>query len=152
MHFPAGSKKQGQHGEFLYGNYPHYYVKRASEQKQDWRAKRKDDEQVEEESESQSDNKNTTSATTRRRIYPQVKIAAKTAITPSVLLPCTGYKHTHQGQGATSAQDLTRQVDLRLEFLEPSWFYKKRVLDIGCNAALLTVFIGKLRSGAISKA
>ncbi|KAF9372260.1 hypothetical protein CPC16_002527, partial [Podila verticillata] len=143
VHFPTGNKKQGKHGEFLYGNYPHYYVKRASEQK---RAKSKDDEPVEEESENQRDNKNTTS-TTRRRLYPQVKIAVKTATTPSVLLPCTGYKQTYtrQGQGATSVQDLARQVDLRLEFLEPSWFYNKRVLDIGCNAALLTVFIGMLR-------
>lgn len=154
VHFPAGDKKQGKHGEFLYGNYPHYYVKRASEQKRG-RAKREDDEQGEEdESERQGNNKNTTSKTTRRRIYRQEKIAVKTATTPSVLLPCTGYEHTytHQGQGTTtSVQELARRVDLRLEFLEPSWFYKKRVLDIGCNAALLTVFIGKMRSGAISK-
>jgi ribosomal protein L11 methylase PrmA len=39
--------------------------------------------------------------------------------------------------------ELAKKVDLRLEFLDPSWFRSKRVLDIGCNSALLTVFIGK---------
>lgn len=42
-----------------------------------------------------------------------------------------------------AVRDLAKKVDLRLEFLEPSWFRGKRVLDIGCNAALLSVFIGK---------
>ncbi|KAG0031494.1 hypothetical protein BGZ81_001137 [Podila clonocystis] len=154
--FPAGVQR-GKHGEYLFGNYPHYYVKRASEQKRGRRDRKKkaqgeegDEEKKEDRgvegreedmSESRGDKSITTTKTTRRRIYPQEKIAVTGATTPSVLLPCTGYKHTHGHATVTSVQDLARHVDLRLEFLEPSWFYKKQVLDIGCNAALLTVFI-----------
>ncbi|KAG0344876.1 hypothetical protein BG005_001583 [Podila minutissima] len=148
--FPA-SAQRGRHGEYLFGNYPHYYVKRSSEQKRGRRDRKKmkdqgEEEGEEEKNESQGDNAAATTSTNtittmKRRIYPQEKITVTGATTPSVLLPCTGYEHTHGYATITSVQDLARHVDLRLEFLEPSWFYKKRVLDIGCNAALLTVFI-----------
>ncbi|KAK3827929.1 MAG: Bicoid-interacting protein 3-domain-containing protein [Benniella sp.] len=37
--------------------------------------------------------------------------------------------------------ELAKKVDIRFEFLDPSWFRGKKVLDIGCNSALLTIFI-----------
>lgn len=44
---------------------------------------------------------------------------------------------------AMTLNELAKKVDIRFEFLDPSWFRDKRVLDIGCNSALLTIFIGK---------
>ncbi|KAG0337545.1 hypothetical protein BG000_005292 [Podila horticola] len=158
--FPEGAHN-GKHGEYLFGNYPHYYVKRASQQKRTRQDRRKKNQgengeegdekkdQGEERGEKektkrQGDTATTTTTTASmaiRRIYPQEKITVAGVTTPSVLLPCTGYGHTHGHATITSVQELARHVDLRIEFLEPSWFYKKRVLDIGCNSALLTVFI-----------
>ncbi|KAF9896676.1 hypothetical protein BX616_006969, partial [Lobosporangium transversale] len=45
------------------------------------------------------------------------------------------------GKKEMTIQELAKETDLRLEFLDPIWFRDKRVLDIGCNAALLTTFI-----------
>ncbi|KAF9306543.1 hypothetical protein BG003_000994 [Podila horticola] len=143
--FPEGAHN-GKHGEYLFGNYPHYYVKRASQQKrarQDRRKKnhgkngeegeeKKDqgEERGEEEKTKRQGDTSTTTTTTAsmaiRRIYPQEKITVAGVTTPSVLLPCTGYRHTHGHATITSVQELARHVDLRIEFLEPSWFYKKR--------------------------
>ncbi|KAG0264918.1 hypothetical protein BG011_005840 [Mortierella polycephala] len=64
--------------------------------------------------------------------------------TPSVLFPpnSNGSFGGGEGRGARiSLKELGKKVDLRLEFLEQEWFHGKRVLDIGCNSALLTVFI-----------
>ncbi|KAG0092100.1 hypothetical protein BGZ92_010853 [Podila epicladia] len=140
--FPAAAQR-GKHGEYLFGNYPHYYIKRSSEQKRGRRDRTKDQGEEGGEKEMGGNHGDNTAVTTmtRRRIYQQEKISVTSATTPSVLLPCTDYEHTHGHATITSVQDLARHVDLRLEFLKPSWFYKKRVLDIGCNAALLTVFI-----------
>ncbi|KAG0097169.1 hypothetical protein BGZ93_003292 [Podila epicladia] len=142
--FPAAAQR-GKHGEYLFGNYPHYYIKRSSEQKRGRRDRTKDQGEEGGEKEMGGNHGDNTAVTTmtRRRIYQQEKISVTSATTPSVLLPCTDYEHTHGHATITSVQDLARHVDLRLEFLKPSWFYKKRVLDIGCNAALLTVFIGR---------
>ncbi|KAF9418490.1 hypothetical protein BGZ94_009681, partial [Podila epigama] len=143
-------KDQENHrGEYPYGNYPHYYAKRITEQK---RIQPSSSVALQQNGEISNSNNNNSA---RKRYYPQSKITVKSIpTTPSVLLPSTQYEHQHcqsdpgTGSGPSSSvshavvvKELARRVDLRLEFLEPSWFYKKRVLDIGCNAALLTVFI-----------
>jgi hypothetical protein len=51
--------------------------------------------------------------------------------------------HGETSRPAMTLSELAKKVDIRFEFLDPSWFRGKKVLDIGCNSALLTIFIGK---------
>ncbi|KAF9206439.1 hypothetical protein BGZ49_002475 [Haplosporangium sp. Z 27] len=109
------ARPENRKGQFAYpfGNYPNYYEKRTQEQT----------------------NGNAPSKAEVSRSIPNHKRTDRWKTTPSVLFGSATNK------GLSSVEELAKKVDLRLEFLEPSWFRGKKVLDIGCNAALLTVFI-----------
>ncbi|KAF9983797.1 hypothetical protein BGZ75_004732 [Mortierella antarctica] len=137
---------------FPYGNYPTYYEKRSQEQAKP-KTKGKQDS-------APSAKANTAASTSlpparqqakppkwrQEEQYPKSQHASNRGL--SVLLPpnITSYDGSNSGSKSSAEEsiavrDLAKKVDLRLEFLEPSWFRGKRVLDIGCNAALLSVFI-----------
>ncbi|CAO3566913.1 unnamed protein product [Mortierella alpina] len=137
---------------FPYGNYPTYYEKRSQEQNKPKAAGKQDSAVSTNANTSESSNK----AAVRQQAkppkwrqeeqYPKPQHSSNRGL--SVLLPpsTTGHERSSSGSNGSyedgmAVRDLAKKVDLRLEFLEPSWFRGKRVLDIGCNAALLSVFI-----------
>ncbi|KAF9997447.1 hypothetical protein BGZ80_002257 [Entomortierella chlamydospora] len=125
-------------GQFAYpyGNYPNYYEKRTQEQtKGNARSKKSS---VPPPS-SPSSSSSSLPKPAKSRESPNHKRTDRWKTTPSVLFP-SNTTLTENGSSPSMAE-LAKSVDLRLEFLEPSWFRGKKVLDIGCNAALLTVFI-----------
>ncbi|KAG0372410.1 hypothetical protein BGX24_000276 [Mortierella sp. AD032] len=140
--------------EFPYGNYPNYYEKRIQEQTK----RRKPTLPVSTTSGQKDDARKTVEVWDKvwenqtEEGYHQRKHFRLSA-TPTVLFPagCISYS---SNSGSVSQKrsirpkatkmtlvNLAKKVDLRLEFLDPTWFRGKRVLDIGCNSALLTVFI-----------
>ncbi|KAI1292412.1 hypothetical protein EDD11_008781 [Mortierella claussenii] len=121
---------------YPYGNYPNYYEKRSQEQKADKSTK------LPSSTPSLSTSRSASSPLLQPS-RPQHKRNDRWTVTPSVLIPpSVGISHRDVScNNKTSLKELAGSVDLRLKFLEPDWFRGKKVLDIGCNAALLTVFI-----------
>ncbi|KAF9185754.1 hypothetical protein BGZ51_002097 [Haplosporangium sp. Z 767] len=132
-----------QRYEYPYGNYPSYYEKRLQEQ-----TKRIDSvsgkslgstntKQHQPPSQGQGQGRNRGDQDQQQRQKQHYRFTA----TPSVLFPSSSNGSLGGGGTRISLKELGKKVDLRLEFLEQEWFRDKRVLDIGCNSALLTVFI-----------
>ncbi|KAF9165119.1 hypothetical protein BGX21_002492 [Mortierella sp. AD011] len=129
------ARPENRKGQFAYpyGNYPNYYEKRTQEQtKGNARSKKSSVPSP------PSSSSSSLSKPSKSRESPNHKRTDRWKTTPSVLFPSNSISTE---KGSPSIAELAKSVDLRLEFLEPSWFRGKKVLDIGCNAALLTVFI-----------
>ncbi|KAF9110071.1 hypothetical protein BGX27_006823 [Mortierella sp. AM989] len=122
------ANRKGQFA-YPYGNYPNYYEKRTQEQTKGNNLRSK--------SESGPVTITKPQKSSESQDSPNYKRTDRWKTTPSVLFPvCTTAEEEQP-----SLLELAKKVDLRFEFLEPSWFHGKKVLDLGCNAALLTVFI-----------
>ncbi|KAF9291661.1 hypothetical protein BGZ68_002983 [Mortierella alpina] len=139
---------------FPYGNYPTYYEKRSQEQTNPKTKGKQDAASLANANKAASSNMALVRQQTKppkwrqEEQYPKSRHSSNRGL--SVLLPPDTSSHDRssnasgsRGEDSMAVRDLAKQVDLRLEFLEPSWFRGKRVLDIGCNAALLSVFIGE---------